>query len=374
MEANHRLVGRNSASRRSLGRLTAWATAHASAPTVGCSIRLGPAQLLRLPAGVTWTNSFNAQTYLVTRNVEEGLGDKGGPAAENRDLRRARRAVRVVAASLREAGVWSDDRVLLMMSDGAAMLTAVLGCFTPAGARPAATSPPCKRPARELRDLRVHARQAEPCEGTLPLAPEVERLVRGRRRHLCGPTRSANSMRRSCWLPAARHPTGHSGRRRRRRRVGPAACATPAGLPKAAMHRHAIPAVPRPTAAGARPSGQTTWHVLGGEAVLRLRSRQLTGLSACHHRARGQQPNSQRMCANASAPTSNALLPPVDLLRRALLCGDLPEDSFASVGWAAWAKHCRTAAAVQATLQHQHGGSTASAQPSTFSCPTAGAT
>ena len=76
------------------------------------------------------TDRFNAQTYLVTRTVEDGLGDKVAVrAAETTTYAQLDELCGVVAASLREAGVRSDDRVLLMMSDGLPMVATILGCF-----------------------------------------------------------------------------------------------------------------------------------------------------------------------------------------------------------------------------------------------------
>jgi len=130
------------------------------------------------------TDRFNAQTYLVTRNVEDGLGDKvavrAGDAttyAELDDL------CGVVAGALRRAGVRSDDRVLMMMSDGLPMMATILGSFRAgAVAVPVSTMQTATELGTVLADSGARVVVCTPeftgaIEGGLPQAPEVERLV-----------------------------------------------------------------------------------------------------------------------------------------------------------------------------------------------------
>src|SRR3978361_1263624 len=73
---------------------------------------------------------FNAASYLVTRNVDEGRG--AHPAVlGTRDVSYAELDALCadVAAAYRTAGLRRDDRVMIVMSDDIAMLAAVLGAF-----------------------------------------------------------------------------------------------------------------------------------------------------------------------------------------------------------------------------------------------------
>src|SRR6476619_3900860 len=100
------------------------------APTGRCGATVRASAARTTMSGCEMTDRFNAQTYLVTRNVEDGLGDKVAVRApETTTYEELDELCGVVAAALREAGVRSDDRVLLMMSDGLPMLAAILGCF-----------------------------------------------------------------------------------------------------------------------------------------------------------------------------------------------------------------------------------------------------
>jgi benzoate-CoA ligase family protein len=130
---------------------------------------------------------FNAQTYLVTRNVEDGLGDKVAVRGSADDGSTTYAALDelcgVVAAALREVGVRRDDRVLLMMADGLPMLSTILGAFRAgAVAVPVSTMQTPTELGAVLADsgarLVVCTPQfAEAVEGALPMAPEVDRLV-----------------------------------------------------------------------------------------------------------------------------------------------------------------------------------------------------
>src|SRR3954447_15327362 len=81
-------------------------------------------------SGCEMTERFNAFDYLVRRNIDDGLGGKVAVRdAEDTTYGELDELCGVVAAALREAGVRSDDRVLLMMSDGLPMLATILGCF-----------------------------------------------------------------------------------------------------------------------------------------------------------------------------------------------------------------------------------------------------
>jgi len=73
---------------------------------------------------------FNATTYLVTRHVEAGAGDRiavRGP--ETVGYAELDRRTGEVAAAYRRLGLRRDDRVMIVMSDGLEMLCAVLGAF-----------------------------------------------------------------------------------------------------------------------------------------------------------------------------------------------------------------------------------------------------
>ena len=73
---------------------------------------------------------FNAASYLVSRHVAEGRGDRtavvGSPSLTYADHDRQ---TATVAGGLRSLGLRRDDRVVLVMSDGVPMLTGILGAF-----------------------------------------------------------------------------------------------------------------------------------------------------------------------------------------------------------------------------------------------------
>ena len=253
------------------------------------------------------TDRFNAQTYLVTRNVDDGLGDKvavraGADTATYADLDGL---CGIVAAALRETGVRSDDRVLMMMSDGLPMLAAILGCFR-AGAVAVPVS--TMQTAHELGTV-----LADSGARLVVCTPGVHRGRRGRaaagargrttgrggrRRRSRRPPPSARRRGRSSWPPAGRPPT-HVGRSPTPTPTRGRSGSTPA----------APPACPRPRCTGtptsatsARPTAQQVLgirprrrDVLGRQAVLRLRHRQLAVLPA----SRSARPR----CSRPQRPT-----------------------------------------------------------------------
>ena len=195
------------------------------------------------------TDRFNAQTYLVTRNVDEGLGDKvavraGADTATYADLDGL---CGTVAAALRETGVRSDDRVLMMMSDGLPMLAAILGCFRAgAVAVPVSTMQTAQELGTVLADSGARLVVCTPeftdaVEGALLLAPEVERLVVVGEPTLAAPA----AVGQTSWDEFLATGREAPGARRSVADTDADAWALwlytsgTTGLPKAAMHRHA---------------------------------------------------------------------------------------------------------------------------------------
>ena len=294
------------------------------------------------------TDRFNAQTYLVTRNVDEGLGDKvavraGADTATYADLDGL---CGTVAAALRETGVRSDDRVLMMMSDGLPMLAAILGCFRAgAVAVPVSTMQTAQELGTVLADSGARLVVCTPefteaVEGALPLAPEVERLVVVGEPTLAAPA----AVGQTSWDEFL--ATGREAPDARRSVADTDADAWAlwlytsgtTGLPKAAMHRHA-----------------NIRHVCEtyGQQVLGIRRDDVTFSVAKLFFAYGignslffpfsvgattvleaQRPTPAivRERVGAEQPT---LFFAVPTFYAALLSGDLPDDTFASVRLAA---------------------------------------
>ncbi|RLV47955.1 benzoate-CoA ligase family protein [Nocardioides mangrovicus] len=74
---------------------------------------------------------FNAATYLLTRNLEEGRGDHVAVRTPTASLTYCELDALCgdVAAAYRTAGLRRDDRVLMVMSDDVPMMAAILGAF-----------------------------------------------------------------------------------------------------------------------------------------------------------------------------------------------------------------------------------------------------
>jgi benzoate-CoA ligase family protein len=293
------------------------------------------------------SDRFNAQTYLVTRNVEAGLGDKVAVrAAEATTYSELDDLCGVIAASLREAGVRSDDRVVLMMSDGLPLLATILGCFRAgAVAVPVSTMQTATELGTVLADSGARLVVCTPefteaVEGALPLAPEVERLVVAGDATLAVP----DAVEQTSWqefLAAGRDaPDG-------RRAIADTDADAWAlwlytsgttGLPKAAMHRHAnirhVCETYGQQVLGIRPDdvtfsvaklffaygiGNSLFFPFSVGATTVLESRRPTP-AIVHERVGAERPT-----LFFAVPTFYA----------ALLSGDLPEDTFASVRLAA---------------------------------------
>ena len=74
---------------------------------------------------------FNLAEHLVDRHLREGRADKTAIVCEGRSLTYAELAEQVqrVAGGLRDLGVDSGDRVLLLLPDGPEFIAVFLGCI-----------------------------------------------------------------------------------------------------------------------------------------------------------------------------------------------------------------------------------------------------
>ena len=269
------------------------------------------------------------------------------------------------------------------------MLTAILGCFRAgAVAVPVSTMQTATELGTVLADSGARLVVCTPefteaVEGALPLAPEVEHLVVAGDATLAVP----DAVGQTSWEEFLAAGRAAPDARRAVADTDADAWALwlytsgTTGLPKAAMHRHANIRHVCETygAAGARHPARRR-DVLGGEAVLRLRHRQLAVLPVlgrCHHRARGAAADARDRAGARRRRAADALLrrarPSTPRCSRATCRTTRSRRS----GWPRRrARRCPARCSRGSSTASASTSSTASARPRrcTSSCPTARAT
>jgi benzoate-CoA ligase family protein len=290
---------------------------------------------------------FNAASYLVTRNVEQGRGDhvaaQGTWAVTYQQLDEL---CADAAAAYRAAGLRRDDRVMIVSSDDIPMLTAILGAFR-AGvvAVPVSTMQNGAELGKVLADSGARMvlcshEFADTVAAALPAAPDVATVVLQGTAGLAAP----DGVRLTTW-----HDFVASGRS-----ADPALRAAAdtdedswalwlytsgtTGLPKAAMHRHAnirhVCETYGTQVLGIQPDDRTLSvakmffaYGIGNSVFFPLSVGATTVLEP-----RRPTPDVIRERAEADRPT---LFFGVPTFFAALLASDIPDDTFSSVRLAA---------------------------------------